>query len=566
MLVNRLSNMSKSSAIFYLLLGFTLFLIIYPVSFLIFGSFWSGNPGGEGSLTLDNYKTVFSDPKTFELLRNSVAYALGSAFIGVSIATGLSFITTRTNAPLRQYFVFIPILPIILPGMVDNLAWIYLFSPRSGLVNTWWRNITGFETALFNIYSLPGMIWVMGISLVPLSYLVISAAFATMDASLEEQARVSGGSVFTIFRKITVPLMMPAIISVYLLTFILAIESFETPAMIGAAASPPVYVFMYRIYETVVWAIPPNYGLGTAYASFLLIITISAVYLYRKAVKRTEKFQVITGKGYKPSILDLGKWRWLGTGILGLYVFLHIVVVFGTVLILSFQPYWDPNNLFGNMTLRNYETVLGQRRIISSLINSATVSVVSATIVVIIGAVLTYISNRKNIRGGGVLEMFGSLPLAFPGMILGLGLLWMFLTIPLGVYGTIGILILAFLVKYMPQSIRFANGALIQIQDDLEETSSVSGAEWTTTVQKIILPLLKPALISAWIYIFVLTFRELSSIIFLVVPNNQVIAAILWDLFVNGSVELLAATSMLLTFFLWTVVIIAIVLFKVRFR
>ena len=564
MLVNRLLNMSKTSAIFYLLLGITLFLIIYPVSFLIFGSFWSGNPGGAGELTLDNYVIVFSDPKTFELLVNSLAYALGSALLGVSIATVLAFITTRTNAPLREYFIFIPILPIILPGMVDNLAWIYLFSPNSGLANTWWRNLTGFSDPLFNIYTIYGMIWVMGISLVPLAYLVISSAFRTMDPSLEETARISGSSLFSIFRKITIPLMLPAILSVYLLTFILAFESFETPAMIGLPAGRDV--FMSQIYQAVVWALPPSYGLGTAYASIILVITMTAVFLYRKATSRQEKFQVITGKGYQPGILDLGKWKWAGTAVLGLYVFVHIVIVFGMVLILSFQTYWDPNNLFGNMTLRNYETVIGQRRIVSSLINSGVVSIVSATIVVIVAAILTYISRRKNIRGGGLLEGLGTLPLAFPGFILGLGLLWTFLTLPIGVYGTVFVLMLAFLVKYMPQGIRFANGALIQIQDDLEESSSITGAEWTYTVRKIILPLLKPALISAWIYIFVLTFRELSSIIFLVTPNNQVISAILWDLFVNGSVELLAATSMLLTLFLWTVVIIAIILFKVRFR
>ncbi len=565
MLVNRLLNMSKTSAIFYLLLGITLFLIIYPVSFLIFGSFWSGNPGGAGELTLDNYVIVFSDPKTLELLVNSLAYALGSALLGVSVATVLAFITTRTNAPLRKYFIFIPILPIILPGMVDNLAWIYLFSPNSGLANTWWRNLTGFADPLFNIYSMTGMIWVMGISLVPLAYLVISAAFQTMDPSLEETARISGSSLFSIFRKITIPLMLPAILSVYLLTFILAFESFETPAMIGLPAG--IDVFMSQIYQSVVWAIPPSYGLGTAYASIILVITMTAVFLYRKATSRQEKFQVITGKGYQPGILDLGKWKWAGTAVLCFYVFVHIVVVFGMVLILSFQTYWDPNNLFGsNLTLRNYETVISQRRIVSSLINSGVVSIVSATIVVIIAAILTYISRRKNIRGGGLLEGFGTLPLAFPGFILGLGLLWTFLTIPIGVYGTVFVLMLAFLVKYMPQGIRFATGALIQIQDDLEESSSITGAEWTYTVRKIILPLLKPALISAWIYIFVLTFRELSSIIFLVTPNNQVISAILWDLFVNGSVELLAATSMLLTLFLWIVVIAATIIFKVRFR
>jgi len=564
MLAKRLSNINKSSAIFYILLGFTLFLIIYPVSFLLFGSVWSGTPGGDGHFTLDNYRMVFSDPKTFELLVNSLAYAAGSALLGVSIATGLAFITTRTNSPFRSQFKFIPILPIILPGMVDNLAWIYLFSPNSGLANTWWRNITGFTEPLFNIYSLPGMIWVMGISLVPLSYLVISAAFQTMDPSLEETARIAGSSIFKIFRKITIPLMFPAILSVFLLTFILAFESFETPAMIGLPAG--IDVFMSQIYQAVVWAIPPSYGLGTAYASIILVITLTAVFLYRKATSRQERFQVITGKGYQPGILDLGKWKWLGTGILGLYVFLHIVVVFGTVFILSLQPYWDPNNLFGNMTLRNYEIVLGQRNIVSSLINSGIVSIVSATLVVLIAAVLTYLSRRRRIRGAGLLEGFGTLPLAFPGFILGLGLLWTFLTIPIGVYGTVLVLMLAFLVKYMPQGIRFATGALVQIQDNLEESSSITGAEWTTTVQKITLPLLKPALISAWIYVFVLSFRELSSIIFLVTPHNQVIAAILWDLFVNGSVELLAATSIILTFFLWIVVILASIFFKVRFR
>ena len=154
MLKNILSKISPASATFYILLGVTLFLIIYPVSFLIFGSFWSGNPGGEGHLTLDNYKFAFSDPKTYVLLKNSLIYALGSAIIGVSIATVLAFITTRTDAPLRNQFRFIPILPIILPGMVDNLAWIYLFSPNSGLINVWYRNIFNVTEPLFNIYTM----------------------------------------------------------------------------------------------------------------------------------------------------------------------------------------------------------------------------------------------------------------------------------------------------------------------------------------------------------------------------------------------------------------------------
>ena len=566
MLKKRLSEISPASATFYILLGLVLLLIIYPVSFLIFGSFWSGNPGGEGHLTLDNYKFAFSDPKTYVLLKNSLIYALGSALMGVSIATVLAFITTRTDAPLRNQFRFIPILPIILPGMVDNLAWIYLFSPNAGLVNIWYKNIFNATGPLFNIYTMYGMIFCMGISLVPLAYLVISAAFYTMDPSLEETARIAGSSLFTIFRKITIPLMLPSILSVFLLTFILAFESFETPAMIGLPAR--IDVFMSAIFQAVIWNIPPSYGLGTAYASLILVVTLTAVYLYRKATRHGEKYQVITGKGYHTGILKLGKWRYAGTAILGTYVFTHIFVVFGTVFLLSLQPFWDPTNLFGNLTFKHYETVLGQSRIVNALINSATVSVVSATLVVVIAAILTYVSQRRKIKGSVLLEGFGTLPLAFPGFILGLGLLWTFLTLSkvIPIYGTVIILILCFLVKYMPQGIRFASGALVQIQTELEESSAVTGANWPTTVRTIVLPLLKPALLSGWVYIFVLTFRELSSVIFLVTPHNEVIAAILWDLFVNGSVELLAATSMILTVFLWSVIIIGSRLFKLRFR
>ncbi|MEE6245973.1 MAG: iron ABC transporter permease [Thermoproteota archaeon] len=555
----------KSSSIFvWFAIIATIFLILYPIGFLLYGSVWSGSPGGDGHFTLDNYEYAFSDPKTYSLLRNSLVYAFGSALIGVSIATVLSFVTVRTDAPFRHQFRFIPLLPIILPGMVDNLAWIYLFSPNAGLVNVWFKNLFNTTTPLFNIYSMAGMIWVMGISLVPLAYLVISAAFYSIDPSLEEAARIAGSSLATILRKITLPLMAPAILSVFLLTFIQAFESFETPAMIGLPAG--IDVFMSQIYQAVVWAIPPSYGLGTAYASIILVITLFSIYLYRRSTSRSEKYQVITGKGYQPRQISLGKWRYFGTAILFAYIFVHIIVVFSTVFLLSLQPYWDPNNLLGSITFKHYATVLTRGRILGSLINSGIVSVVSATIVVLIASLIVYISRRSKSSSSGLLEGIGSLPLAFPGFVLGLGLLWTFLTLPIGVYGTLLVIMLAFLVKYLPHGIRFTSGALLGIHKDLEESSAVAGADWLTTIRRITFPLLRPAMTSAWIYVFVVSFRELSSVIFLITPHNEVLATVLWDLFVNGSTELLAAASILLSLFLWSVIILATIIFKIRLR
>ena len=553
------------SIVFWAVLGFTIFLIIYPISFLLYGSLWSSDPGDPGYFTLKNYVTAFTDPYTVTLLVNSFTYALGSALLAVSIGSILAFIAVRTDAPFRRQFRFLPFLPIVLPGFVDNLAWVYLFSPRSGLANVMFRDlfrITDTDVALFNIYSMGGMIWVMGISLVPTAYLVISAAFAAMDSNLEEAARVVGSRITTVLRKITIPIMAPAILSVFLLVFIIAFESFETPAMVGIPAK--IEVFMSEIYRSVVGSIPPNYGLATAHAIILLTITLSLIFLYRRALRRGEKFQVITGKGYRPRIIHLGKWKYFGTAILATYLIVHIGLMFSTVTLLSLQPFWNPSDLISRMTLKHYFTIFDRSDILQSVLNSWIVSGSAATIVLLMAVMISYISRRGKFRGRGLLEGIGTLPIAFPGFVIGLGFLWTFLTLPLKIYGTLAVIVLAFMVKYLPHGIRFTAGAVAQIHRDLEDSSSIVGAQWTTTVRRITLPLLGPAVISGWVYVFVISFKELSSIIFLITPRNEVLATTLWDLWVNGSSEILAAASVLLTFLLWAIVAISIGIFRLR--
>jgi iron(III) transport system permease protein len=264
--------------------------------------------------------------------------------------------------------------------------------------------------------------------------------------------------------------------------------------------------------------------------------------------------------------MNLGKWRYFGTGILVTYVIVHIGIVFSSVFILSLQPFWNPRDLLSNITFEHYFTVLARTQIAESLVNSILVSTAAASIVVAMAALVSYIAHKSKMRRRGLLEGVGMLPLAFPGIVIGLGFLWMFLTLPLAVYGTLAVLVLAFLVKYLPHAIRFTSGAVIQVHNDLEESSAIAGSEWTGTVRRITLPLLRPAMLAGWIYVFVVSFRELSSVIFLITPRNQVLATVLWDLFINGSVELLAAASILLTIFLWAIVILATLIFRIRLR
>lgn len=554
------------AVLFWIVLAFTFLLIVYPIGFLLFGSFWSSRPGYEGSFTLAHYVRAFSDPFTLTLLANSFIYAFGSAALAITISSILAFITARTDAPFRKQFRFVPVLPLILPGMVDNLAWIYLFSPRAGLANVWLRDLLGLpaDIAIFNIYSMLGMIWVMGISLVPTTYLVIYAAFTTMDSSLEEAARIAGSGLITVIRKVTIPIMRPAILSVFLLVFIIAFESFETPAMVGLPAR--ITVFMSEIYQAISFSIPPNYGLGTAYATILLTVTVIMVYLYRWSTRRAERFQVITGKGYRPHIIHLGKWKHAATAILVSYVLLHVFLVFSTVFVLSLQPYWNPKDLISGITLQHYQLVLERSRIVHSLFNSIIVASIAASIVILMAALVAYISKKSKFRWRGAIEGISTLPIAFPGFVIGLGFLWTFLTLPLGVYGTIQVIVLAFLVKYLPHGIRFTTGAVTQVHTDLEESSAIAGADWITTVKTITIPLLRPAMLAGWVYIFVISFKELSSVIFLITPRNEVLASAMWDLWVNGSVELLSAASVLLTILLWSMVAVAMGIFRLRIR
>ncbi len=549
-----------------LALGFlSLFiLVIYPVVFVLFGSFSTARPGREGEFTLQNYVTAFTDVKTMYLMINTLVFAFGSATFAVVVATFLSIVAVRTNTPLRGILVMVPFLPLILPGMVDNLAWIYLFSPRTGLLNVMLMDFFRLESAPFNIYSMVGMVWSMGMSLIPSSFLVVSAAMRTMDPSLEDAARVSGSGIFQTFQRVTLPLTIPAIFSIWLLQFIHSVSGFETPSMIGSPAK--IDVFMASIYQSMVWTLPPEYGLATARATIILVITMLLVYIYRKVTRRTEKYQIITGKGYRPNVIDLGRWKYVGFSTIVLYVVIHIGLLFSTVILLSLQPFWNPRDLFSKMTLKNFEVVLTYRNITNGFVNSVTSSFGGATLAVIVATFVAYVAHKTRMKGRGYVEAIGMLPISIPGLVLGVGLLWAFLTLPLGIWGTPIVIILAFLLRYLPFGIRTVSGSVIQIHRELEEASKVAGADTPRTMRSIIFPLLKPALLSAWIYIFISSFKALGEIILLTTPQNEVLATALWDLWINGNIPFLAAASVLLIIVLWTFLIIVTGVLKIRIR
>lgn len=535
--------------------GFLGVFILYPIIFLLFGSFWSANPGFPGHLTLANYIKAFSESQTLVTLRNTIEYALGSAITAVSLGVVISYILTRTDTPAKGFFHYAQYFPLALPSYVANVAWIEIFDSRSGLVNIWLRNSLGI--APFNIYSLVGMIWATGIGLTPLSYIIISPAMRSMNPALEESSKNSGASSLQTFFRIVFPLVLPATLSAFILDLALSVEAFETSVQIGVLGG--VKVFMSTIYYDIEASAHPAYNLAATYGGILLIITSVLFYLYYRSVRSSSKYQVVTGRGYATQVNSIGKWKFVTFGAMVTYFFVTVIAPFSVIILISLKPFWNPYDLFGHLSFKNYQYLISPTTGVTGIIvRSVLSSGIAATIVAGLALTITFIVYRSKLKGRYNLERLGMLPLTIPSLLIGYGLLWAFLEIKTDLYGTIGVLIIAFSISFLPQGIRVMSGSIVQLHSDLEEASRVAGAGTFSTLRNIILPLVRNSLIGGWIYVFIVSFKAVGNIVLLATSQNQVFSTFVWSLYTSGSgstaLPNLAAASVILMIILWILI------------
>jgi len=522
--------------------------ILYPVVFTIDGSFWSSQPGFPGHYTLANFEALLGSKATYVTVVNTVFASGGAAAIAIGLGTVLSIITVRTDTPFRRTLFYLPYFPLAFPVLIANQAWIYLFSERSGLLNIVARDI-GFSNLTFNIYSWPGFVFASAMALTPIAYLTISAAMRNMDASLEEAGRASGSGVLGTLLRVSIPLMSPSIFSAFLLCFTLSAGSFETPTMIGLPAG--ISVMMSSVYRNVDEVSPPNYAAAATESVLLLAIIMAMVYLYNRSLRRSRKFEVISGKGYSGGrVLSLGRWRWAAFAIIAVYLVIAIALPLFTITLLSLVPIWLPNDLFRRVSLANFQFLLsGTSGALPALHNSLEVSIVVATIVLAVATVIVFASRRTSIKGRGLLEGLGMFPISMPALVLSFGLLWAFLTLPLGLYGTLGVMVIALSVSLLPQGIRSISGGVVQVQMELQEAARSSGAGAATTIRRIFFPLARPSLVGAWLYVFIGSFNALGAVLLLQSTNNQLFSTLLWSFYSSGnlgSTESFAAGCVLL--------------------
>ncbi|HEY7166824.1 MAG TPA: iron ABC transporter permease [Candidatus Binatia bacterium] len=536
-----------------ILVGSTLFVLYLagvPLVMLLYGSIRSAPIGEPGATyTIQNYIKAYFDKEFYLLLLNSIYYALGTCTLTFLLGTFLAWVSERTNTPLKKLFVVMSLIPFIIPGILSTISWILLLSPKIGLINLAVKDVLGLESAPFNIYTMWGMIWAESIHLYPLVFLLMSAAFRNMDTSLEEASLSAGSSTFSTFMRITLPLMRPAMFSVLLINFVRGIEAFEVPALIGVPAK--ISVFTTKIFLAI-HQFPSDFGLAGAYAVTLLAISTVGVLIYGKITRKEERFATVTGKGYRPRVIDLGGWKYLTLGISFLIFFLAVIMPVFVLLWSSFIPYYGipSRELMNKMTLANFQYILNYPLALTAFKNSFYLSVGSATLVMLLTSMISWITVKTKLPGRALLDNMTFIPIAMPGIVLGVSLIWVYLTLPIPIYGTIWVLLLAYITKFMPYGIRAASASMIQINKELEEASLTAGGTWFQTFRKVILPLLMPGFTAGWIYISIIALRELSTSILLYSYNSTVLSIMAFDLWEGGQYTYVCALGVLMVLLL----------------
>ncbi|HKL56794.1 MAG TPA: iron ABC transporter permease [Sphaerochaeta sp.] len=518
----------KQTKLTYLLIVILALLTLSPVVMLVIGSFSKGL-NTFGDFTVAKYVSVYTDPGFYAVLGNTLVFVLFSALFSTILALFstilalfLAYLNNRTNIPGKFMFRVISVVPMMIPHVLFAVSWALLLNPSNGILNLLVMNIFRLESAPFNIYTIRGMIMVEGLLDLPIAYLIIAPAMASFDISLEESSRVFGaGNMKTLFR-ITLPVLRPAILAAFILCVVRCLASFAVPSVLGMPGR--TYVLATYIYRTVTTGFIADYGKAAAVGMSILVLSISLIYVYRYMTRSSEKYVTVSSRGFKPVVIELKKARIPLFVIMLIFSFILIALPILVLLYTSFVPYSMVPSMkaFSTMTLDHWKNVLHDPVSLSSLKNSLFLCLVGASLGTVLSIFISYVIVKVKTKASGILESLSFLSFSFPGIVIGIGFMWFFVRTPL--YSTIWALLIGYIATYLPYGIRPMTSAFIQIHSHLEESSTVCGASFLTTIRRIVAPLLVPGIVSGWILMATMFFRELSLSVVLSRPGTETMA------------------------------------------
>ncbi len=537
--------------------AFAIWLSLVPLGFLVWQSFLTPETAEmPARFTWENYTTAYLSAETVRLFGNSVVFGAGSSAVAFVSGAFFAWINERTNTPFKSLFFALSLIPLVIPAILFTVSWILLASPKIGMLNFALRELFGADFVFVDIYSLGGMIFVDGMHQSPLAFLLMTAAFRAMDPALEESAMMSGATVPQIAWRVTFKLAWPAALAALLILFVRAVESFEVPTLLGLPVGIEVYTS--SIYQAI-QRYPSDVGLACAYAVTLLLIAFLCIYAQSRVASEVGKFSTVTGKGFRPRVMNIGRWRYLTAAIFVTYFLVVVALPFLVLVWCSLQKFYSAPTVSAiqNLTFDSYRAVFDYPNIGTVIWNSAVLATASATIIMLVTSVLAWIVIRTRLPGRWVIDSLTSLPIVFPGLVLGLAIMICYLRIGSGIYGTLWIMLIAYATRFMPYGMRYSTTSMLALHKELEESAAMSGAPWRVTFGRIVLPLLKPGLIAGWIYIVIVSVRELSGSILLYSPGSEVVSIMIWEYWQNGQYVELSALGVMLIVALFCFVLAA---------
>lgn len=524
-------------------------IIVWLLSTVFWLSFLEGLPGTpEARFTLQNYIKLYAEPFVITALFNTLVFSAVTVVVSLFFGVAIAWLVERTDLPGKSLIYTVMSLSLLLPGFFLAMGWLFLLHPRIGLMNRWIMSLTGLTHAPFNITSVIGMGWVQGLSLASLAFVLISASFRSMDPALEEAATIHGASFGQMLRRVFLPLMAPGILASALYIFTISIASFDTPAILGL--SNRIYTFSTFVYaQSVTGDSLPDYGPTAAMASLMVAVALFLSYWYGGILRKANRYQVVTGKGYRPSPYELGRWMLPAWIFIALYLLLSKAIPLLLLAWAAALPFFQPLSVkaWQSLSLANFRNMPFDL-MTRGAINTGTLMLVVPTLALLASFGFSWMVVRSRTRFRALLDFFAFLPHAVPGIIFGVGALFvaLFVLKELPLYGSLTLLAIVYVVDRLSFGTRILNSALIQIHHELEEAATICGAGGLRTARSVLAPLVMPALLNGWLWMALITYRELTVATVLFTPNNITLPVVVWNIWIAGNYGVSSAITLVL--------------------
>jgi iron(III) transport system permease protein len=514
-------------------------LVVVPLAILLVTAVRV--PEGPG-VTLANFLEAFGQAIYRGPVGNSLVYAASVGVLSVVLGAPMAWLVTRTDMPGPGLVRTLTAAAFVTPSFLGATAYVILAGPNAGLVNVLYRTVTGSEAALVNIFSMPGLIYVTSLYTFPVVFILTGAALTATPADLEEAARIAGAGRLAVMRTITLPLALPAIVGGFILAFLETLVLFGAPAMLAIPAR-------FHVMTTQIWAFfhyPPQVEVAAAYALPLLLVAAGLLWIQRRLMAR-RGYTTVGGRAVAAARVPLGPWRWPALGACGLVLLLAIGLPYFALLRAALAKAWGLGWSWQNVTLRNFRYVLFEfDPTRTAIVNTLELAAVTATLAALLMAAIAYMAERRLLRGARALAFLAMAPLAIPGIVLSIGLFKAYSRPPFLLYGTIWIIFVAYLTKYLPIAYTACHAALQTVHVDLEDAARILGASRLVAFKDVTVPLFGAGLVSAWLLVFLPSLRELSSSILLFTTRSRVVSVVIYSLYEEGLWEAVSALGILL--------------------